>query len=319
MIKAECDAGLPGTAKFSEFSETLRKFGDRGFGRAYAPLRDILNGLPSQSTQACRRLKLQNAMRSTNVVTRDSRWFKASSRRLLATAIGDNMTSANLNAWLDRLRERWSDPLLTTLTVLLILMLFVFAPLQAVGIKLFQLLGFASALGIIGGVFLTSGSPAVAVALLAAFVMAATAAISRLHSPSILDIYLLSGAFLIMGIVLVCVVARAVFSPGRVNYHRIIGAILIYLSIALTFVALYSFVGLLVPNAFSGMTFEDNPALASKVIYFSFVTLTSTGYGDVFPLHPVARSLCNLETIIGQLYPATLLARLVSLEIEGRR
>jgi len=122
-----------------------------------------------------------------------------------------------------------------------------------------------------------------------------------------------------MGIVLIYVVARAVFSGGRVNYHRIIGAILVYLSIALTFVALYSFVGLLVPDAFSGMTFEDNPALASKVLYFSFVTLTSTGYGDVFPLHPVARSLCNLETIVGQLYPATLLARLVSLEIEGRR
>jgi hypothetical protein len=149
--------------------------------------------------------------------------------------------------------------------------------------------------------------------------MAATAAVFRLSLPSILDIYLLSGAFLITGVVLIGVVARAVFSPGRVNYHRIIGAILVYLSIALTFVALYSFVGLIVPNSFSGMTFEDNPALASKVIYFSFVTLTSTGYGDVYPLHPVARSLCNLETIVGQLYPATLLARLVSLEIEGRR
>ena len=225
----------------------------------------------------------------------------------------------NMDSPLNRLHERWNDPLLTTLTVLLILMLFVFAPLQAVGIKLFQVLGFASALGIIGGVFLMSGSPTVVVALLAAFIMAGAAAISRLHSPSILDVYLLSGAFLITGIVLSCVVARAVFSPGRVTYHRIIGAILVYLSIALTFVALYSIVGLIVPNAFLGMTFEDDPALASKVIYFSFVTLTSTGYGDVFPLHPVARSLCNLETIIGQLYPATLLARLVSLEIEGRR
>ena len=67
------------------------------------------------------------------------------------------------------------------------------------------------------------------------------------------------------------------------------------------------------------MTFEDSPALASNAIYFSFVTLTSTGYGDVFPVHPMARSLCNLETILGQLYPATLLARLVTLEIEGRR
>jgi hypothetical protein len=229
------------------------------------------------------------------------------------------MTIQNMNRFLDRLRERWSDRILTVLTVILMLMLFIFAPLQAIGIKVFQVLGFASALGIIGGVFLISGSPTVVAAMLAAFIMASTAAVSRLNAPSILDVYLLSGALLILGAVLVWIVARAVFSPGRITYHRIIGAILIYLSVALTFVALYSIVGLLVPDAFSGMSFEDNPALASKVIYFSFVTLTSTGYGDVFPVHPVARSLCNLETIIGQLYPATLLARLVSLEIEGRR
>jgi hypothetical protein len=229
------------------------------------------------------------------------------------------MVNDKIGSALGRLRERWSDPLLTALTVLLMLMLFVFAPLQAIGFKAFQVLGFVSALVIIGGVYLMSGSPLVVVALLAAFIMAGTAAVSRISAPSVLDVYLLAGALLIMGVVLICVVARTVFSPGRVTHHRIIGAILVYLSIALTFVALYSIVGLLVPNAFSGMSFEDNPALASKVIYFSFVTLTSTGYGDVFPLHPVARSLCNLETIIGQLYPATLLARLVSLEIEGRR
>jgi len=59
--------------------------------------------------------------------------------------------------------------------------------------------------------------------------------------------------------------------------------------------------------------------LSSSLIYFSFVTLTTIGYGDIVPIHPVARSLCNLESIIGQLYPATLLARMVSLEIEARR
>jgi Ion channel len=198
-------------------------------------------------------------------------------------------------------------------------MLFVFAPLQAIGIKMFQLLGFASALVLIGGVFLMSGSPTVIVALLVAFIMAGTSAVSRLSAPSVLDVYLFAGAFLIMGVTLACVVARAVFATGRVTPHRIIGAILIYLSIAVVFAALFTIVGLVVRNAFSGISFEDNPALASNVIYFSFVTLTSTGYGDVFPVHPVARSLCNLETIIGQLYPATLLARLVSLEIEGRR
>jgi hypothetical protein len=235
------------------------------------------------------------------------------------TAIGDSIVSVNTSGPLGRLRERWGDPLLTTLTVLLILMLFVFAPLQAVGIKMFQMLGFVSALGIIAGVFLLSGSPTVMATLLVAFAMAGTAAVSRLNAPSVLDVYLFAGALLIMGVALASVVARTVFARGRVTHHRIIGAILVYLSIAVIFTALFTIIGLLVPNAFSGMSFEDNPALASKVIYFSFVTLTSTGYGDVFPVHPVARSLCNLETIVGQLYPATLLARLVSLEIEGRR
>jgi len=224
-----------------------------------------------------------------------------------------------MNSPLDRLRERWSDPLLTTLTVLLVLLLFVFAPLQAIGLPLFQVFGFMSALGLIAGIFLLSGSHTVAVALLVAFAMASTAALSRLSAPSVLDVYLFAGALLIMGVAIASVVARSVFAAGRVTHHRITGAILVYLSIAVTFTALFTMIGLIVPNAFSGMTFEDNPALASKVIYFSFVTLTSTGYGDVFPVHPVARSLCNLETIVGQLYPATLLARLVSLEIEGRR
>jgi hypothetical protein len=232
---------------------------------------------------------------------------------------GDNMVSANVNTPLDRLRERWSDPLLTTLTVLLMLMLFVFAPFPAVGIEVFQLLQFASALGLIGGIFLMSGSPVVIAAMLAALLMAATSAVSRLSAPSVLDVYLFAGALFIMGIALTAVVARTVFASGRVTHHRITGAILVYLSIAVIFTALFTIIGLFVPNAFSGLSFEDNPALASKVIYFSFVTLTSTGYGDVFPVHPVARSFCNLETIIGQLYPATLLARLVSLEIEGRR
>jgi hypothetical protein len=220
---------------------------------------------------------------------------------------------------LSSLRERWSDPVISMLTVVLILMLFVFAPLQAVGITVFQVLGFVSALVLIGGLFFVSASPVVVAAMVAAFTMAVWAAFARLMAPSSFDIYLIAGAWLIMSVVLIFVIGRTVFAPGHVNYHRIVGAILVYLSIATTFVALFTFIGLLIPKAFSGMLFEDSPALASNVIYFSFVTLTSTGYGDIFPIHPVARSLCNFETILGQLYPATLLARLVSLEIEGRR
>jgi voltage-gated potassium channel Kch len=77
--------------------------------------------------------------------------------------------------------------------------------------------------------------------------------------------------------------------------------------------------GLVVPNAFNGLApLRDNLAVASNLIYFSFVTLTTVGYGDIIPVHPFARALTNIEAVIGQLYPATLLARLVTLEIESR-
>jgi len=216
------------------------------------------------------------------------------------------------------LRERWSDPLLTALTALLVVMLFVMAPLQALGVFVFQAFELVFAIILVAGVFVLSGSRTAFAAMLVSLGMATVAAIFRLKAPSILDINLFAGAWLIMGITLGCVVTPAVFGSGRVTYHHIIGAILLYLAIAITFVALFTFIGSLVPKAFSGLSLEDSPALASNLIYFSFVTLTTTGYGDIFPVHPIARSLCNLESISGQLYPATLLARLVTLELAGR-
>jgi hypothetical protein len=142
----------------------------------------------------------------------------------------------------------------------------------------------------------------------------------RLRHPSVLDVYLDASAWLITGVVLTVVVSRAVFASGQVTFHRVVGAILLYLNIGLLFAALFCFVALIVPNAFTGLQpLRDNLAVAANLIYFSFVTLTSVGYGDIVPLHPYARSLANLEAIIGQLYPATLLARLVTLQLAGRR
>ena len=83
----------------------------------------------------------------------------------------------------------------------------------------------------------------------------------------------------------------------------------------MTFATLFAFVGLSISDAFKGIEFKDDLALANALFYFSFITLTSTGYGDIVPVHPLARSLCNVECIIGQLYPATILARLVTLEL----
>jgi hypothetical protein len=129
------------------------------------------------------------------------------------------------------------------------------------------------------------------------------------------NLYVLASAWLAIAVTLGAAVAQAVFRRGRVTYHRIVGAILLYLLITVLFGTLFIFVGVSIPDAIKGITFEDNAALANSVFYLSFVTLTSTGYGDIVPVHPIARTLCILETVIGQLYPATLLARIVTLEM----
>ena len=216
------------------------------------------------------------------------------------------------------MRERWGDPLLTALTLLIVVMMFVVAPLQALGLFAFQAVELLLALFLVAGVFLVSGSGITVVAMLGALAMIVTGAILRLRSPSILDLNLFAGAWLIVGVTLAWTVARATFAPGRITYHRVIGAVLLYLTVAVIFASLFTFIGTLVPKAFAGLSVEDSPALASQLIYFSFATMTTTGYGDVAPLHPMARSLCNLEAIFGQLYPATLLARLVTLELAHR-
>jgi hypothetical protein len=219
---------------------------------------------------------------------------------------------------INKTRDRWGDSLLTVLTGLLVVMMFVVAPLQSLGLLAFQVSELLLALLLVGGVFAMSGSRTAVAAMLVALVMIVTGAVLRIKSPSILDLDLFAGAWLIVGVTLAWAVARATFAPGRVTYHRIIGAVLLYLTVAIIFAALYSFIGTLDPKAFVGLSVQDSPKLATQLIYFSFATLTTTGYGDVAPVHPVARSLCNMEAIFGQLYPATLLARLVTLEIAHR-
>ncbi len=61
------------------------------------------------------------------------------------------------------------------------------------------------------------------------------------------------------------------------------------------------------------------PDELATMLYFSLATLTTTGYGDIVPVNAFARSLANLESIIGQFYLAITVARLVTLELEDRR
>jgi hypothetical protein len=217
----------------------------------------------------------------------------------------------------ERLRERMSDPLLTALTIVLAVWMFVLAPLHESAARDINIVGFLLALGVAAALVVLSGRLNAAVLMLFGLSLAAAATWIRRHDPSPFDVFLNASAWLLIGFVLIWVVGRAVFAPGRITFHRIMGAVLLYLAIGLTFSALYAIVGVAYLDAFDGLKVVDSPTLSSRMIYFSFGTLTTAGSGDIAPLHPIARSLTNLEAMIGQLYPATLLARLVTLEIEG--
>lgn len=121
-------------------------------------------------------------------------------------------------------------------------------------------------------------------------------------------------------LVVAYVVGRAVFGPGVITTHRVLGAIVLYLDFGIMCSSGYRLIWDLVPNSLTGVPEGATSwQAAGTILYFSFTTLTTIGFGDIVPVHPVARALTNLEGIFGQLYPATLLARLITLELEARR
>jgi len=112
------------------------------------------------------------------------------------------------------------------------------------------------------------------------------------------------------------VVLSKVLRPGMVTSHRIEGAVAAYLLLGLVWAGAYEWVALSDPSAFVG---ANSGLQSAQWIYYSLVTLTTMGYGDITPVHPVARSLAAAEALTGQLYLAILISRLVALELHSRR
>jgi len=120
--------------------------------------------------------------------------------------------------------------------------------------------------------------------------------------------------------ILVVMTLKRILQPGRVNVYRVIGGVAGYLLIGYTWAFAYQ---LLVQNVPGAIQFE--PPMAnmilrqpSHLIYLSFITLTTVGYGDVHPVHPAARSLAVAEALVGQLYLAILIGALVGMALKAR-
>jgi hypothetical protein len=114
-------------------------------------------------------------------------------------------------------------------------------------------------------------------------------------------------------LLLIILVFKKIFEPGPITAHRVIGSIVIYMLLAQLWAMVYIFFYEHIPGSFQ-LTLPDfdSNSIQANFLYFSYVTLSTTGFGEILPLHPFARALVNLESIFGVLYPVVLIGRLVS-------
>lgn len=118
------------------------------------------------------------------------------------------------------------------------------------------------------------------------------------------------------------VITRAVLAETRVTTDTIYGGISVYLLIGLIWAVFYSAIEFFAPGSFvlgetpvAQLGGAGASALFSELIYFSLVTLTTLGYGDIRPTTDLARLVSALEAVVGLLFVAVFISRLVALQL----
>ena len=113
---------------------------------------------------------------------------------------------------------------------------------------------------------------------------------------------------------LIGMVMIKVFEGGSVTIHRVIGSIVVYMLIGNVWAIMFQFIHTMIPGSLQVPELYTETGVPNSVfLYFSFTTLTTTGYGEILPVHAIARTLVIIEQLIGVLYPVVLIGRLVSL------
>ncbi len=114
-----------------------------------------------------------------------------------------------------------------------------------------------------------------------------------------------------------CTLKQVVFSD-EVSTNRLVGAISLYLMLGVLWAVSYAAVEMMNPGSFDGVATIGPLGWSSDWLYFSFVTMTTLGYGDIGPISAVARALAYMQALFGQFYIAILVAGLVSTYISDR-
>ena len=123
----------------------------------------------------------------------------------------------------------------------------------------------------------------------------------------------------------VIVILKHIFTRNRVTVDTISAALCSYLLIGFLWALVYFMYELLMPGSFSPSPIMEGQVSLAKIgdvptmfqlyLYYSLVTLTTLGYGDVIPISPTMRMCAAIEAFMGQIFIAVLVARLVALQI----
>lgn len=119
-------------------------------------------------------------------------------------------------------------------------------------------------------------------------------------------------------IYIIMLVINQIFAGGEITVYKIGGSVAVYILLGQLWSLLYLTTYIIDPGAFThgGVMIQMEGAL-KQLSYFSFVTLTTIGYGDIIAISSMARILSMMEGLLGQLFPAIFIAKLVSLQLQS--
>jgi len=110
---------------------------------------------------------------------------------------------------------------------------------------------------------------------------------------------------------------KQVLFEGDIDGNKIIGSLTLYILLGLIWAMIYILILLTDPQAFSGIEPGTWQEIFSRVAYYSFVTLTTLGYGDILPTNHISEFFVYMEAIIGVFYMAIIVSSLISLRLSA--
>ncbi len=134
-------------------------------------------------------------------------------------------------------------------------------------------------------------------------------------------VYLYASFLALFGFLLIAIsfTLKQVAMETDISPNRLVGAVCVYLLLGVIWAVAYTMLEMISPGSFGGFTPLPGRGWDSEWLYFSFVTMTTLGYGDILPLSATARALAYMQAVFGQLYVAILVAGLVSALISSRQ